>query len=66
MPSDLAQDHDKLTAMTKPPPEKDEQLAVARAVTARRRTALRDLAQWEIAERIMEEDREILSKLAKS
>jgi hypothetical protein len=66
MPSDLVQDHGKLAAMTKPPPEKDEQLEAARAVAARRRTALRDLAQWEIAERIMEEDREILSKLAKS
>jgi hypothetical protein len=52
--------------MTEPPAKKDEQLDAARAVAARRRTALGDMAQWEAAERIMHEDREILSKLAKS
>ena len=50
--------------MTGPETEADKQLAAARQVMARRKEALEQLADMEIAEQIMEEDREILRKLA--
>jgi hypothetical protein len=42
----------------------DEQLALARMVIAKRRAMLEELAQIELAEKIMAEDRNILRKLA--
>jgi hypothetical protein len=50
--------------MTGPETEADKQLATARQVMARRKEALGQLAQMEVAERIMERDRQILRKLA--
>lgn len=47
--------------LSRPPADELDQLAVAREVMARRR-----MAMMVLAEIIMEEDREILSRLAKS
>lgn len=48
-----------------PPDESAQQLAVARDVMARRKGALADLAQWDLAEQIMKEDAEMLRTLSK-
>lgn len=54
----------RLDRMADPKTNAEEQLAAAREVMARRKEALEHLAQMEVAERIMERDREILRKLA--
>lgn len=51
--------------MTGPDTDADKQLAIARQAMARRKDALEQLADVEIAERIMEENREIPRALAK-